>query len=138
MNYMNEIKKILGLEYGQRFKIEGADLNLYLTKNGLLCDEKSEGIVLYSTLGRLLCGKEKIIVQAWKPKFDELYYGFQYNDGRACLNSMKWKDDYIDHLFYKIGNCYRTENDAAQDIEKWGRFYHSPKVVDVLGGKENE
>ena len=25
MNYMNEIKKILGLEYGQRFKIEGAD-----------------------------------------------------------------------------------------------------------------
>ena len=33
--------------------------------------------------------------------------------------------------FYKIGNCYRTKEEAEANIEKWASFYASDKVLEV-------
>jgi len=51
----------------------------------------------------------------WKPKCGELF--FYINDCGGIMNS-EWYDDRIDSEFYKIGNCFKTKEEAELELER--------------------
>ncbi len=68
----------------------------------------------------------------WKPKDFEEYWvvdidldcchvgtDVYYSWCAACVN------------FYKIGNCYKTKEEAEANIDKWISFYASDEVLEV-------
>ena len=64
----------------------------------------------------------------WKPKFCECYWMVnQY--GNAV--GLAWIDGYGDNFNYKLGNCYRTREEAEANRDKWVAFYASDEVLEV-------
>ena len=52
--------------------------------------------------------------KAWKPVFKELYY-CNYNDLTECYC---WTDAVVDINRYSIGNCFKTEKEAQNAVER--------------------
>ena len=51
----------------------------------------------------------------WKPNYGRKY--FYINDCGGIMNS-EWYDDRIDSEFYKIGNCFKTKEEAEFELER--------------------
>lgn len=51
----------------------------------------------------------------WKPNYGRKY--FYINDCGGIMNS-EWYDDRIDSEFYKIGNCFKTKEEAELELER--------------------
>lgn len=131
MNYMSEVAKILGVEFGEVFYVidsSGKKIspNYYIAMDGILSDTtpaaKNMGI-----LNKILCGEYTIKRKSWKPNLNDEYY-FVEED---YVYSEFWIDSWIDKLYYKIGNCYRTREEAKANIEKWNVFFTSDEVLEV-------
>ena len=131
MNYMSEVAKMLGVELGEVFYVidsSGKKIspNYYIAMDGILSDTtpaaKNMGI-----LNKILCGEYTIKRKSWKPKLNDEYY-FEEED---YVYSEFWIDSWIDKLYYKIGNCYRTREEAKANIEKWNVFFTSDEVLEV-------
>ena len=125
-NYMAEVAKMLGVELGEEFEIECCTGTYYLTYDGLFKNGlkwKCE-----RTLSDLLVGDRIIKRKHWKPTINDTYY-FVRNDG--YVNSVQWINNVWDHSIYKLGNCYRTREDADSNCDKWVAFYASDEVLEV-------
>lgn len=121
MNYWKQFAEMLKLELEQEFLLTDVDGNtkgelIYkFTKDGLLC--KSPTLVNWSksssgTILRLLNGDYKVATKPWKPKKGDIYSYYinsTYFDG---TNSCKWTDEGLDLLLWKLGNCFKTEEEA--------------------------
>ena len=121
MNYWKQFAEMLGLEFEQEFVLTDADGNIKcaltykFTEDGLLC--KPPTLVNWSksssgTILRLLNGDYKVVSKPWKPKKGEIYSYYinsTYFDG---TNSCMWTDEGLDLLFWKVGNCFKTEEEA--------------------------
>lgn len=124
MNYMSEVAKILGVDMNQDFECNGMNYTYRITENGLTCS----GSYGADSLMMILNGKLAIKHKPWKPKYGDIYY---------CVNSLgcaldeQWYGDFIDVLHYKIGNCYKTRDEAEANIDKWISFYESDEVLEV-------
>ena len=122
MNYYKKFAEMLGLELEQEFVLTDIDWNIKgeltykFTEDGLL--HKSPTLVKWSksssgTILRLLNGDYKVVTKPWKPKKGDNYYYYinsTYFDG---TNSRMWTDEDLDLLFWKVGNCFKTEKEAA-------------------------
>lgn len=119
MNYWKQFAEILGLELGQEFILTDSygkrkDGYTYkITKNGILYKsqinddwfgERSE------TIERILDGYDKAVPKPWKPKEGEQYW-FHSNTFNQT-DSRKWYGQNYDLLLWKVGNCFRTEEEA--------------------------
>lgn len=51
----------------------------------------------------------------WKPEMDKLYYTVT---ATGTVRKYNWDDCYSDKLFYGIGNCFKTEEEAKFMIER--------------------
>lgn len=51
----------------------------------------------------------------WKPNYGRKY--FYINNCGRIMNS-EWYDDRIDSEFYKIGNCFKTKEEAEFELER--------------------
>ena len=106
-NLMPEIAKMLGVEMGEIFKIEG--FKVYrITQLGLVNDEN---FICNSKLNGLLCGDVEIIKLPFKPKENEKYWTW----GRSMAGWSIWEENTTDRMFYMLGNCYRTEQECLAD-----------------------
>ena len=135
MNYMSEVAKMLGVELGEEFEIIMPNASCYanamFTDVGVIITDHNvfDGVTWKPyVLGHLLNGKYTIKRKPWKPSLDEEYY-YVDETGYAC--SDPWVDSALDFVFYKIGNCYKTKEDAEKDKDKWIKFYESDKVLEV-------
>ena len=64
----------------------------------------------------------------WKPCIDDT---FLLVDQIGYLISSKWRK-YTEQLdLYKLGNCYRTYEEAGVNRDKWVAFYASDEVLEV-------
>ena len=81
-----------------------------------------------SALTNILNGNYKIKRKPWKPNIDDMYY---YVDELGCICFDPWVNDALDLMFYKLGNCYKTKEDAEKDKDKWIAFYKSDEVLDA-------
>lgn len=123
-NHMNEVAALLGVELDEEFIIE--DYGTYvLTWKGLV---RKDGVVQGLILTFLLTGELKIRRKPWKPIKDETYY---YVTEEGLTWEEDWVDDDVDLMRYKLGNCYRTKEEAEANVNKWRAFYASDKQIEI-------
>ena len=134
-NHMAEVAKMFGVELGERFKLVDADFqyafDYYLSEDGIKIDK--EGTVCNQDLLKdLICGEYSIKRKPWKPKYGDAYF---YVDNNGFIRKGLWyKNIYpimYDKTLYKLGNCYRTKEDAEANKDKWIKFYESDEVLEV-------
>lgn len=132
MNYMSEVAKMLGVELGERFKLSDDEYNYifeyYLSDDGIVLDGEGLACDSKKVLHDILCGKYIIKRKPWKPKFEEQYFSIGVD---GTTESGVWLNDFLDYSLYKIGNCYRTIEEARANRSKWGAFYDSDEVLEV-------
>ena len=127
-NYMAEVAKILEVELDEEFEVRGYTYKL--TNNGLVCTmfpQKDEEDYEHM-LRVILTGEYPIKRKPWKPKEGEPYYIVETN---GSIGVEEWWAETIDMNYYKIGNCYRTSEEAEANHKKWVAFYASDEVLEV-------
>lgn len=134
MNYMPEVAKMLGVELGEIFEIqidENKTFQFRFTESGFQCFNGKmwdEDTIAVACLNLLLVGKYTIKRKPWKPKEGESYYIVAIN---GSIGMEEWWAETIDMNYYKIGNCYRTREEAEANRDKWVAFYKSDEVLEV-------
>lgn len=135
MNYMSEVAKMLGVELGERFKINfdiynsrNPNFDYYLSDKGVVLDQDGFGCSSNDVLCGLLYGNYTIRRKPWKPKMKEKYY---FVDEIGYTYANEWASAYDDIILYKLGNCYRTSEEAEKNSAKWIEFYSSDEVLEV-------
>jgi hypothetical protein len=135
-NYMAEVAKMLGVELDEEFDVCFDNSNVYmkakLTENGFkVNDTNMVALVPHSSIQVfewLLCGLATIKHKPYRPEREYFYWNVQ-PDGEYAL--IRWLDTATDYNNYKLGNCYRTKEDARKDYCKWKLFYASDEVLEV-------
>ena len=135
MNHMAEVAKMLGVELGERFTIIDLDGEIMGTA---IIDECGFKLIEYNVnytnswhqyaLENLLTGKYIIKRKPWKPPKGDKYWHISSN---GSADYYCWTDDTLDFLTYKLGNCYRTREEAEANRDKWVKFYASDEILEV-------
>lgn len=136
-NKMREIAKMFNVELGEEFDIKfkppsSCKATAVFTESGFNIIDTDVAIQIpywhEAVLHSILKGDIDIQRKPWKPKFNEQYYSIG-TDGST--ESGTWLNDFIDYTLYKIGNCYRTTEEAQTNRNKWGTFYSSNEVLTI-------
>ena len=129
-NYMAEVAKMLGVELGEEFECSNG-YKYVLKEDGIIESKYSDRFstnTFSSALVALLNGELTIKHKPWKPKESDTYY---YVNQEGHVISFRWWNTYTEILLYKLGNCYRTEEEAEANRDKWIAFYASDEVLEV-------
>ena len=113
-NFITEITKMLGVELGEEFKIEGDNRTYWFDLDGLHSGEYVAEDEDDAMLHDLLCGEVEIVKLPWKPKQGEKYWGFWYsqlNDAWLVI-LYTWSNNPEDFAFYKAGWVFHTKKEA--------------------------
>lgn len=120
MNYWKQFAEMLGLELEQEFVLTDVDgkrkdiFTYKITEYGIFYKSKiSNDWFKTELVDELLNGCIKAVAKQWKPKKGDIYSYYinsTYFDG---INSCKWTDEGLDLLFWKVGNCFKTNEEAA-------------------------
>lgn len=134
MNHMSEVAKMLGVELGEIFEINRLGSSQFRFKEN--CFQYFNGKMWVSDLQTqsifhsLFTGQYTIKRNPWKPKDEEAYW---YIDEHGNAWTMTWENEYLSNHtnYYKLGNCYRTKEEALANRDKWVAFYESDEVLEV-------
>ena len=129
VNHMAEVAKMLGVELGEEFMCNNG--YKYVLREDGIVDTDYEKISVYAfsnVLNDLLNGKLVIERKPWKPSEGERYWWVTSN---GSVDYCCWTGDMIDFFTYKLGNCYRTKEEAEVNCDKWVSFYASDEVLEV-------
>ena len=118
MNYYKQFAEMLGLELEQEFVLTDVDGNrkdkytYKITEDGLLYKSPTFNWAIRSlgTIGKLLDGDVKAFTKPWKPKKGEKYW--TYSETWEEVTSFRWKGYYYDLFLWKVGNCFKTREEA--------------------------
>lgn len=135
-NNMEEIAKLLDVELDEEFElIFPSNSSCYATVKLTIDGAKVISTNVYDVfnfkaylLEHLIKGSYGIKHKSWKPKFNERYYSVGVD---GSTEDGTWLNDFLDYTLYKIGNCYRTVEEARANRVKWGKFYDSDEVLKV-------
>lgn len=141
MNYMNEVAKLLGVEFEEIFRLrvnktlDGQprmkDREYKLTPEGLFVamdPNKGTGYTkATNSLTQILNGNYSIIKLPWTPKIKETYY---FIDCEGFINPALWGDDPDDITHYKTGNCFQTRAEAGRNADAYLQWIKSEPIVD--------
>ena len=113
-NLIPEIAKMLGVELGEEFKVEGDNRTYWFDLDGLHSGEYVAEDEDDAMLHDLLCGEVEIVKLPWKPKQDETFYtfGIHATETKWVVVSVKWWDNVKNLALYKIGWIYRSQAEA--------------------------
>ena len=113
-NLIPKICKMLGVELGEEFKIEGDNRTYWFDLDGLHSGEYVAEDEDDAMLHDLLCGEVEIVKLPWKPKQDETFYtfGIHATENKWVVVSVKWWDNVKNLALYKIGWIYRSQAEA--------------------------
>lgn len=135
VNYMPEVAKMLGVELGERFKIVHvgsnkpiSEFNYYFTYKDIEIDAEGRACPSEYLLTHLIYGDYTIKREPWKPAYDEPYWCVECN---GVIYKAIWVNFSVDMMYYKLGNCYRTKQEAEANRDKWIAFYASDEVLEV-------
>lgn len=116
-NLIPEIVKMLGLQLGEEFKVEGYDeLTYRFAGDGLKLtyDNNIElsDIACKAAFATLLNGKDEIVKLPWKPKERDIFYSFSTTYGKWVVRSNMWAGAPCDYALLDKGWVYRTRAEA--------------------------
>lgn len=121
-NLMPEIAKMLGVELGEEFKVNGKNGVTYKFENSVLKftydDDKELSATNNSILAALLSGELEIIKLPWKPQYDQPYWTFRWiaNKNRLDVWQNVWFNSVEEVALLKAGWVFRTREEA-QDAQ---------------------
>ena len=124
-NLIPEIARMLGVEIGEEFKVEGVADKTYkfIIDELIVCGEKNANHGYVSAnmmLVSLAKGDIEIVKLPWKPKKDETFYtfGIHATETKWVVVSVKWWDNVKNLALYKIGWVYRSQAEAEAALPK--------------------
>ena len=116
-NLIPDVCKLLGVEVGEKFKIDKTTGIYKITKQGgiLRKSDISEKWIDYNCyFDELFTATYKIVKLPWKPKRGDTYYSFANFGGTWEVDSYLWKGSSpIEYALIDKGWVYRTK-EAAQ------------------------
>ena len=136
-NRMAEVAKMFGVELGERFRIfdwnnnDTYKFDFYFSNEGLMLDYEEGPIPAHGGVLELLKGNFIIKRKPWKPKDGDVYW-YVCADGDLAVEEW-WESakEICDMNTYKLGNCYRTKEEAEANKDKWVKFYESDDVLEM-------
>ena len=127
-NYMADVARMLGVELGEEFKIDGSNLIYKFFENGLYF-RCIEGWLpaIYQFLD-LIKGELEIVKLPWQPKDGEYYYFPEVDFQYSCL--VAWHNCPIDFALKEAGMIFKTYEECEAALPELRKKY--------LGGIDNE
>lgn len=122
-NLMPEVAKLLGVEIGEKFSIQGLDrgperFEAMLTETGLVLPNfkalNDGGDNTY--LAELLKGNLEYEKLPWEPKEGDMYYIL--NTNALFIESFMWGNSTFDYAAKNMGIIYRTKAEAEAHLEE--------------------
>ena len=117
MNYYKKFAEMLGLELEQEFVLTDVDGNIKdiftykITEDGIFYKSKiSNDWFKTELVDALLNGCIKAVPKPWKPEKGEKYFYYAKEFGQTVYKI--WIDENYDLLLWKVGNCFKTEEEA--------------------------
>lgn len=127
-NYMQDVARMLGVELGEEFKLDGRETKYKFTENGLYF-YASDGWWQCSSvlLPRILRGNVEIVKVPWQPKGgDEYYYpACNFKD----VFSTNWTYSVVDFAYKEAGLIFKTYEECEAALPELRKKY--------LGGDDN-
>lgn len=119
-NLIPEIARMLGVEIGEEFKVEGDNRTYWFDLDGLHSGEYVAEDEDDAMLHDLLCGEVEIIKIPWKPKLNERYWTFMSSleGGKLYVLNYMWDNSVIDVALHKVGWVFRTCEEAQAALPK--------------------
>ena len=121
-NLMYEICKMLGVELGEEFKVEGDNRTYWFDLDGLHSGEYVVEDEDDAMLHDLLCGEDEIVKLPWKPKQDETYYTFVLMvvlmGDKWVVRSFWWGGFPNEYALLDKGWVFRTKEEAEDALPK--------------------
>lgn len=117
-NLIPEVAKMLGVEIGERFKIDTCGDDIFqITEGGIWMRagiDKETWVEKPFEFVMLCNGDAEIIKLPWKPKKGEKYWTFNvfFGSGKWAVNSFVWGDEVFDNAVFKVGWVFRTREEA--------------------------
>lgn len=118
MKYWKQFAEMLGLELEQEFVLTDVDgkrkdiFTYKITEYGIFYKSKiSNDWFKTELVDELLNGCIKPVAKPWKPKKGGKYWYYAKAFGQIVYKI--WIDENYDLLLWKVGNCFKTEEEAA-------------------------
>lgn len=117
-NLIPEICKTLGLEIGEKFKVDLSRWSgiYYFNNNGLIGKTYTDHWIPCPELFVMIAtGNAKIIKLPWEPKNKDMFWTFYIDDKNNNAWTVEWDtwENSIDNIAkLKMGWIYRTEDEA--------------------------
>lgn len=123
-NLIPQIAQILGVELGEKFKVESRGGYKYIcnfTVEGLFVhdpflQDSSTGIYDNELLAHIVCGDVKVTKLPWNPKESDIFYTFGFTYGKCgvelCVKLDMWAEAYRYYALLDKGWVYRTRAEA--------------------------
>ena len=131
-NYMADVAKLLCVELGEEFKIEGHEPSRYkLTEEGMMLKGVCGWERVRMDLEMVLNGQYKIKKLPWKPKVGDVYY--RPHDYHAAFSEAVtdfWRDTVNDFALKEAGMIFKTKEECEAALPALRKKY--------LGGESNE
>ena len=121
-NLIPEIARMLGVELGEEFKVEGDNRTYWFDLDGLHSGEYVAEDEDDAMLHDLLCGEVEIVKLPWKPKKGETYYTFVLMvvlmGDKWVVRSSRWGGLPNEYALLDKGWIYRTCEEAQAALPK--------------------
>lgn len=116
-NLIPEIARMLGVEIGEEFKVEGVADKTYkfIIDELIVCGEKNANHGYVSAnmmLVSLAKGDIEIVKLPWKPKKGDVYFTFVLMDDKWGVGSLHWDGFPNEYALLDKGWVYRTRAEA--------------------------
>ena len=127
-NYMQDVARMLGVELGEEFKLDGTERKYKFTENGLYFYAPDGWWQCPSVLlPRILRGNVEIVKLPWQPKVGDVYYRpWRYFKG---VTSTYWNNAVEDFALKEAGMIFRTAEECEAALPELRKKY--------LGGDDN-
>ena len=128
-NCMQKVAEMLGIGLGEEFEVTYPEnTHMILKEDGLHGDSIYTNYDADYILRCLLTGESEIKIMKSFPKYHDTYF---FVNETGNVGDEVWVDYDIDIMRYKLGNCYRTKDEARSNVDKWISFYSSDEVLEV-------
>lgn len=115
MNYYKQVTEMLGVELNEEFRLKHKDGTILrfkykITESSGLLFKHNDDWMQSGYIDKIICGDLTIVKLPWKPNDDEFYY--YYSPCTGITHQERWMNTSSDYCMWKIGNCFRTREEA--------------------------
>lgn len=129
-NYMPEVAKMLGVELGEKFEIEGIDGKFVFETSGLKTIDNNHLGTAPVTLCNLLYGAYQIVRRPWRPKVGDVYWRlYIYEDGEYEISDFNYTGVSLDIDFILMNNFFPSREAAEAAAPEIVKFYEDVRKM---------